>query len=870
MKILFISSECELLSFEYLAAALKSGGHEVELLLDPRLFDNELLAIKPLAGIFDSSFLICDKVARLSPDLIGFSVAADNFNWAKNLALRLKTVSSAPIVFGGIHPTLAPEEVIKHDFVDYLCVGEGEAAVVDLADSLERGADTSAIPNIWARAGNRVFRNAPRKLIMDLDSIPFPDKGLYERLYEKFMRGYKIIASRGCPYSCSYCAAHQISGLYSAHGVFYRKRSPENVVGELKDAKERFNVRMVRFFDEVFTADKVWLRQFAELYKKHVALPYFCFVHPNNADEETVSLLETSGCATAFMGFGTFSEEVRADILRRRYTNEKVRRLINIFVKSRIYLIVDFILGIPGQTMDEVIKMAHFFNENRPDAVSGLFLRYYAGTAITTKGGEMGLLTEKQTAALGDATWKDRIVIEDNLYNRLKQVQGAVLFAKYLPKALVSRLLDRRIYKLIPSVDWNNVSVIIDSVLPKLSGKRRIHTDVISPLQHLHFYVSHAAAVAWYRFGKLKKRVLDAALKARLVYRLGFSRISPVKFIQIARYLTRNYIFRQPRPGAAILGVTYRCQCKCVHCSVGYENSGSGDELSSDQIKTVLDNLAAMDIPKVNFFGGEPLLVGDKIVDLIRHGSRKGLSVSIDTNAILLTRELVRKLKDAGINNLNVSLDSAVPLIHDELRGFKGAFQSAHDAMKWCVLEKIPCVISTYASKRAVRDGDLSDIIKLGRGIGVTAIKILFPITSGRWCRNTEELLTEQEKTTVYKLLDPGFVYLESLLFSARRGKKVCEALDRNIIYISPSGDVQICYTIPFSFGNIRRERLEQILARMWQGRFFNSIDNEYDCVMNNPHFRDKYLRDIESSPKLPIECGGCSVKGRNCDKSNQ
>ena len=154
---------------------------------------------------------------------------------------------------------------------------------------------------------------------------------------------------------------------------------------------------------------------------------------------------------------------------------------------------------------------------------------------------------------------------------------------------------------------------------------------------------------------------------------------------------------------------------------------------------------------------------------------------------------------------------------------------------------------------------------RFGKELNVTAVKILFPLLSGRWSNATEELLNDKEKREVYALLDPGFVYLESPLYSFNKGKKICEALNKKILYISASGDVQLCYTIPFSFGNVRREALKDIMRRLWQSDFFTSIDNNYECVMNNPHFREKYLPIIKDSGRLS-ESHAAYDKKVSCD----
>jgi len=671
------------------------------------------------------------------------------------------------------------------------------------------------------------------------------------------MEGYKIVTSRGCPYSCTYCANHQYAKLYRGLGKFYRRRSVENVIDELRAARQRYPLRAVRFFDDIFAFDKRWLEEFADAYRRAVGLPYFCFVHPSHCDRDTVRLLEASGCRTAFMGYATFSEETRSSVLRRSYSNRQVTDAIGYFRESKVYLIVDFILGLPRQSFEEVLSMARFFNDARPDALSGLFLRYYPGADITALAAAEGMLTGAQREEITRAGFRERIIIPKGVYAGLKRIQALMIILKYLPRTVARWMIDREFYRVFPPIDVNNFFVIIDSVLPKAAGKRRIHTDTISPLQYLHFYGSFMAAGAWANIraalGGMRETLMRGPRTAFLIYKLGLRNLTLRKFLRMFSYLVRTQLLRRDCPGAVILGLTETCQCACVHCSVGFEPSRNRVTMDLESVKSVINALALCGVPKVNFFGGEPLLFGSGIFEAVSYASGKGMSVSIDTNGILLTEEVVRGLKKAGIDTINVSIDSADGLVHDALRGVPGTFEKAVKGIELCARERISCVVSTYASRRALETGDLEKIIRLARGLRAAAVKVLFPIMSGRWMHNQADILTPGEKKKVMRLLEPGFVYLESPLFSMRKGRKVCEALGRKMLYVSPRGDVQACYAVPVSFGNVRAEPVAGIIRRMWKSPFFNSIASECDCVMNNPLFRERYMSVIKEARELPV-----------------
>src|SRR3989338_11210607 len=206
MKIAFVNDSCERLGVEYISAVLKAGGHQTKLFVDPQLFDDENISIKPLARLFDYKKRLIRELKAYNPGIIGISVVTDFYQWACTIARMIKEeLPDTPIIFGGIHPTSVTERVIKNDFVDMVCVGEGEYPMLELANSIEKGKIDHSIPNLWFKKDGQVIQNPIRPLIEDLDSLPMPDKDLYYSASPHFSQCYYIMASRGCAYSCSYC-----------------------------------------------------------------------------------------------------------------------------------------------------------------------------------------------------------------------------------------------------------------------------------------------------------------------------------------------------------------------------------------------------------------------------------------------------------------------------------------------------------------------------------------------------------------------------------------------------------------------------------------------------------------------------------------
>ena len=312
--------------------------------------------------------------------------------------------------------------------------------------------------------------------------------------------------------------------------------------------------------------------------------------------------------------------------------------------------------------------------------------------------------------------------------------------------------------------------------------------------------------------------------KVRLYARVGLKGITPLRAYHMLRYWFLSTVLNKKIPWLIEFSVTYRCQCKCPHCSVGeyLDKASSKDELSDSQIKEVLSQAAKIGIPKVDFFGGEPLLKED-IVDLIGYGAKMGLYMSITTNAWLLSKELAGELKRAGISCINISLDSTSEEMHDRLRGLPGVYKKVIEGVRYCHEEGIVCILSTYATRNRIKnfgrgqfdDSQLSEIINLAKKLKASGIRILFPIISGRWEQDKRKEFSEEEKKLVIDNIDYSFAFIEGA-YSVKRGKKVCQSLSGKMFNISPYGDIQLCVTFPDSFGNIKDTPLSDLLEGMY------------------------------------------------------
>jgi len=285
------------------------------------------------------------------------------------------------------------------------------------------------------------------------------------------------------------------------------------------------------------------------------------------------------------------------------------------------------------------------------------------------------------------------------------------------------------------------------------------------------------------------------------------------------------------------IGMTYRCQCDCVHCSA-QAFQGNGEELATDQIKDVIDQAQQLGVLEVIFSGGEPLLRKD-MIELARYAHDTGFITRLNTNGLLLTRECVAELKKARVSQVGVSLDAADPRTHDALRQKKGVYQKAVEGIRYLTEAGIYFQILTYASKERL-DSDLAKIIQLGKRQGAFGVFIFFPIATGRWDSSFDRVLSHVEREKVRQHCDLKHVHLE--LPTSRTN---CCSYDKLVIYVTAQGDVTPCPFVPFPLGNLR----DYTLAELWHSYVDQlNLESRGFCPMNKPESRQDLQEYIHTA----------------------
>lgn len=397
MKIVFFNIAHENLAVSILSAVAKKEGHNVKLLHATTLFrDGYTREFKRLARLFNNEKQVYRQLEAYQPDLIAFSVVTFNYRQALYYAEKCKKICPrAKIVFGGIHVSAVPEIVIANDFVDYVVIGEGETAFLEIIRHIEKGDASGPIVNTWYKSrDNSLIKGRQAGFIQDLDTLPQFDKDIWEDIFP-LKEYYLTMTSRGCPYNCSYCFNHYFKNIPEEKSNYIRRRSVRHVMEELTAAKKKYHIKRIEFWDDIFIFDKTWLKEFLDAYKQEVALPFKCYIHVNLFDEEMAIWLKDAGCKWVDFGIQSINEEYRKDYLKRNESNANIVKALKLLKKHGIVSFADYLIGVPGDTIEHYEEARLFFLENMPDIIEPYWMSYHPKTEIIERGFEHNILNDE-------------------------------------------------------------------------------------------------------------------------------------------------------------------------------------------------------------------------------------------------------------------------------------------------------------------------------------------------------------------------------------------------------------------------------------------------------------------------------------------
>jgi radical SAM superfamily enzyme YgiQ (UPF0313 family) len=322
-----------------LAASLKAAGHDVHVFMPHRRARSEEHAA---------------AIAQLGADLVGFSCMTNEWPHDREVIARLKELTpEVSVLVGGYHPSLAPEEVIAHPAVDYVIRGEGELVLGEMVRRLVAHQPLDDLSGLWLKRDGRVIRNPMGPFVADLDRLPevYREDHHVDLVLKTRGGALPVMAGRGCPLACTYCCNVSMAALYGDRRFAGRLRSVGRFVGELEGLARRFSrLKSFESYDETFTLNHRWLRDFLEVYGRRLGLPMDVMTRADTVNRELLELMRRAGVSRLRFGLEHGDEEFRRGVLGRKMKTEDMVEVFRIAEDLGFETFAYLMVGLPHET----------------------------------------------------------------------------------------------------------------------------------------------------------------------------------------------------------------------------------------------------------------------------------------------------------------------------------------------------------------------------------------------------------------------------------------------------------------------------------------------------------------------------------------
>lgn len=407
MKILFLYPSADSqLGFNYgvaqLAGLLEAAGHRVG-------FWQLCEELEPLPSREE----FAARLRQEAPDVLAFSVVTNQWAYARQLARWAREVLDVPLVLGGVHALVATEEILGTGLFDYVFRGESEEAFPEFVGRLERGESVEDVANVAFRGADGVRINPVRPL-PELEGLADKDYSVmdFQRLIDAKNGWVGLMASRGCPFACSYCFNHKMVAAYredlgcSFKELNYIRRfSVEQVIDEIKYLLANYrNISMFIFDDDLFTFDRDYVRRFCEAYRRTTDLPFVVNAHFGFFDRETAQCLAEANCRIVKFGIESGSVGIRDRVLNRHMSNESIIETLGMCGAVGLHSSCFVIIGLPYETVDDLWATVRLLADSRPGRFRWTYFFPYPGTVAHELAVEGEFLDEGKMKALSNFT----------------------------------------------------------------------------------------------------------------------------------------------------------------------------------------------------------------------------------------------------------------------------------------------------------------------------------------------------------------------------------------------------------------------------------------------------------------------------------
>ncbi len=413
------------------------------------------------ANVLDYNFEdVRRELKSFHPEVVGITSTTPSIPQAFTTAKIAKEVREDCIVMmGGPHVTFLPEESLREcRHVDVIVRGEGERTVEELMKTIEEGGSLRKVKGITFRNGAEIVSTEPRPFIKNIDEIPFPSRDLLP-IYK--YRAYGVVyttmlTSRGCPFGCSFCASSRL------FGKFWRGRSAENVLEEMRMIREEYKIRNIEFVDDTFTLNRRRVEEICDgIIKEGLDVFWGASSRVDAITKKLAEKMKKAGCWIIYLGVESGCQKI-LDEIGKRITLEQVKKAVKILKEAGIQVLGSFILGFPGETVSMIEKTISFAKRLNLDWAQFSILTPYPGTPLFDYAVKNDLLLTRDwsrfTAA--EPVMKLKNVTED----QLKRLFRKAYVSFYLKPNIIWRWIRNGQFTLLK----NGIKLAIDWVFSRL------------------------------------------------------------------------------------------------------------------------------------------------------------------------------------------------------------------------------------------------------------------------------------------------------------------------------------------------------------------------------------------------------------------
>lgn len=399
-----------------------------------------------------------EEIRQKKPNIIGLSCTTMYMRYIKQIMEEVKSNYGLPIILGGHHASIYPDDTLKIPECDAVCIGDGEEPLTNFLDRLSEGKSLSGITGIWAKEDGKIIKNSIGYFRENLDDLPVPDWDLWQDLDKYFyhLGMLYIIGSRGCPHKCSFCDAHGIADAVKGH--YFRLRNPAGYAHEIAYQWEKYknlDFRLAQLFDPVFTMSHDWMQAFCDEYIRQGLrdkLKFSVFSRIDHLDEDKIKILAKSGCAVIRVGVEAGDQFIRSEIYKKRVSDEEVRKIFKLLHENGISITAYYMLGGPCESPETLQRTIDFASELDGERSAFFIYKPFTQEGIKQVYDCGGWVDKKRWQKADNITFQAVVYTKDLTLRQVEWCQMKAYFRTFgrrLPRILRRQKLKYFIYLII-------------------------------------------------------------------------------------------------------------------------------------------------------------------------------------------------------------------------------------------------------------------------------------------------------------------------------------------------------------------------------------------------------------------------------------